>query len=324
ELSCLLEYADTVTAHNAQFERSIPNGVAGRKLGLPSLTVERMRCTMVMGYALGLPGSLEDMAPALGVEARKDLAGHRTMLKMCKPREPRKNEASGLYWYEDPADFDKLVAYCMQDVAVEREIEKRLLPLSPNELELWFLDQMVNDRGVLVDVELAEGAKRIVGSVSKKLDERMKIVSKDVDGMPRVRGVTDLQGLMAWARATGFPDIDSLAKDRLAALLARDDLDPQLHEALQIRQEGAKASVAKIDALLRSRGSAGRARGLLQFHAANTGRWAGRRFQPQNLKRPETPDAAMGDLIETLRGGEWGASAEMCFGPPLSAVSDSI
>src|SRR6185437_13430105 len=157
-----------------------------------------------------------------------------------------------------------------------------------------------------------------------QLDERMKEVSRDEHGMPRVRGVTDLQGLMAWARATGFPDIDSLPKDRLAALLARDDLDPQLREALQIRQEGAKASVAKIDALLRSRGSTGRARGLLQFHAANTGRWAGRRFQPQNLKRPETPDAAMGDLIETLRGGEWGASAEMCFGPPLSAVSDSI
>src|SRR6185312_4397062 len=74
-----LALADEVHAHNAQFERSITNGAAGRKLGLPSLFVKQMRCTMVMGYALGLPGSLKDMAPALGVGARKDLAGHRTM-----------------------------------------------------------------------------------------------------------------------------------------------------------------------------------------------------------------------------------------------------
>lgn len=319
-----LEDADEVHCHNAAFERMVINGAAGRKLGLPSLFVKQMRCTMVAGLALGLPGSLEGMAPAVGLDIRKDQAGHRVMLKMCKPRKPRKHEAAGLYWHEDPADFDKLVAYCAQDVAVEREIEKRLLPLSPNELELWFLDQRINDRGVLVDVELAEGAKRIVAKVAKELDKRMKIVSRDEHGMPRVRGVTDLSGLMAWARAGGFPDLDSLAKDRLAALLTRDDLPPQLREALQIRQEGAKASVAKIDTLLRSRGSTGRARGLLQFHAANTGRWAGRRFQPQNLKRPETPDAAMSELCDILRTGEWGPAEELCFGPALSAVGDSI
>lgn len=319
ELVKTLDAADTVTAHNFAFERAITNGAAGRKLGLPHLPIEKGRCTMVQAYALGLPGALEDAAPAAGLDVRKDLVGHRIMLKMCKPRKPRKNEAPGLYWHDDPDDFEKLVAYCRQDVEVERALEKRLLPLSQNELELWFLDQHINDRGVLVDVELAEACTRIVAKVAGELDNRMKKVSE-----LRVRGVTDLQGLMRWGRELGLADLDSLAKDRLAVLLARDDLDVRFRECLTIRQEGAKASVAKIDALLRSRGPDGRARGLLQFHAANTGRWAGRRFQPQNLKRPETPDSAMESLIETLRGGEWDDFADLAYGPALSAIGDTI
>src|SRR6185312_10524215 len=195
-LATALDEADEIWCHNSNFERLVTNGPAGRKLCLPSLGVERMRCTMTMAHALGLPGSLDDSAAAVGLEHRKDMVGHRMMLKLCKPRRPRKHEAPGLYWYSDPADLDRLATYCAGDVEVERALSKRLLPLSPNELALWFLDTRINDRGILVDVELAEGAKRIVAKVAHQLDERMKIVSRDEHGMPRVRGVTDLQGLM--------------------------------------------------------------------------------------------------------------------------------
>src|SRR5690606_14883383 len=79
--------------------------------------------------------------------------------------------------------------------------------------------------------------------------------------------------------------VDTLDKESIIEMLSRPGLDPQARRALELRQEAGKASVAKIDALLNGLSADGRAKGLLQYHAASTGRWGGRRFQPQNLKR---------------------------------------
>lgn len=313
--------AQPITAHNSQFERLILNGPGARRYGLPQVPIEKFRCTMVMAYALGLPGALDDAAAAVGLFYRKDQVGYRLMLAMCKPRRPRKGELGDkLLWRDSPEDRERLMAYCDADVEAERALEKRLLPLAPRELELWFLDQRINDRGVLVDAGLAEAAVKIVDDKKRELDARMLKASEF-----EVRSVTDLTNLVGFARRRGCPDVDSLAKDRLAELLVRDDLDPALRECLEIRQEGAKASVSKIDALLRSRCADGRGRGFLQFHAANTGRWAGRRFQPQNLKRPtHEDDDHIAEIIRLVRRGRWEPIDELMFGPALSAIGDII
>ena len=309
--------ADTVTAHNAQFERIITQFV-GPKYGLPKLPIEKMRCTMVMAYSLGLPGALENVAPAIGLKIEKDKVGHRLMLAMCKPRVAKKGDVGpGPFWRDSPEDRTRLYEYCLNDVAVERQLEKRLLPLKRSELELWFLDQKINDRGVFVDMPLADAAAAIVEKAVERINRKMFKISGGA-----VRGVTDMAGLLRFCKARGLADVDSLAKDRLAELLVREDLDPDVLQCLTLRQEGGRASVAKIRALQAGTNTRGRAQGLTQFYAANTGRWAGRRFQPQNLKRPEAKNQVESVIRAILAGNL--DMLEIEHGPALSAVGDTI
>ena len=117
----------TVMAHNVAFELAIWNQVCAPKYLWPTLMPEQCRCTMCMAYAMGLPGSLENAAAALGLPQRKDNLGKRIMLKACRPKE------DGTFWKfeDDPAMFRELFAYCQQDVEVERALHHRLLELSP-------------------------------------------------------------------------------------------------------------------------------------------------------------------------------------------------
>lgn len=346
--------------HNAQFERVIWHYILGPRYGFPEPHVTQWRCTMVMAYSMGLPGSLEMAAPAAGIDLAKDMVGRRLMLQMAKPRETKfaawylatigklqretswrdipfdaevdsDTDADGwqsfrlpggrkfveVRWWNTDEKVKRLVAYCKVDVEVERHLEKRLKPLKKSELALWHLDQVINDRGVLVDQELAEAARRIVEIAEQKLDARMAQVTNY-----EVIACSNRNQIIEFMRLRGV-DADSIAKDQLEELLAPDSGIPDdVREVLVLRREAAKASVAKIDAIQRGASPEdNRAKGLLQFHAASTGRWSGRRFQPQNLKRPE--ESAIGLIIDLILAGDYDM-LEMAFGEALSAVSDIL
>lgn len=300
-----------VYGHNSAFERQAFRYILAPRYGWPEPSVTQWRCTMVMAYAMALPGALEDAAPAAGIDLRKDAAGHRLMLQMARPR---KMTPDGPIWWNDPAKLERLIAYCRTDVEVERELAKRLRPLKDSELDLWHLDQVINDRGVFVDVALCNAAKSVVATTADKLDEAMRVVTEGAVG-----ACSNVGQLIAWVRTFGV-ETESIAKDVLEELLAT-DLPAPVRAALELRREAAKASVAKIEALLRGKSADGRARGLLQFHAAGTGRWAGRRFQPQNLKRPKLDDTDT--AIAVLMAGD-ADLVEALYGEPLSVVGDCI
>lgn len=313
-------------AHNASFERIIWRYILGPRYGFPEPDVTQWRCTMVMAYALGLPGSLENAALAVGLDIGKDMAGRRLMMQMARPRswkQPAKANHTGEdsdpvpVWWDDPGKIERLIQYCKVDVEVERALEKRLRPLSDSELALWHLDQTVNDRGVLVDEKLAHAAKTIVGEAQKKLDERMRELTNFT-----VSRCSNRNELVRWVREQGV-ECDSIAKAAMETLLEEDSpIPPHVREVLLVRQESAKASVAKIDALLNGKSPEdSRAKGLLQFHAASTGRWGGRRFQPQNIKRPDESD--IDTLIEVVASGDHDLCA-MMYDAPLSAVADTL
>ena len=305
---------DTLIAHNANFERAIWRHVMTARFGWPEPEIEQWRCTMVMALAMSLPGSLENAAAALGLEVRKDQAGYGQMLRMARPR---KVHADGsVLWWDQPERKEALYRYCIQDVEVECQLADRLLALRDFEQRLWWLDQKINDRGVGVDLQLCKAALRVVRDTSAKLDLEMANVT-DFD----VTACTNVSQLTGFVRAHGV-ETDSLAKGDLDNLL-RQELPPAVRRALELRKEAAKASVAKIDALMRGRSSDGRARGLLQYHAASTGRWAGRRFQPQNLKRPELKKGEIEGAIQAVLTGD-AETVEMLYGPPLSVVGDTI
>lgn len=299
-------------AFNAAFEINIEHGVMARKHGFPIIPIERQRCTMAQALAMALPGSLEQAAAAVGLNIQKDMAGNRLMLQMAKPR--KRNADGSFTWWDDEIKLLRLYSYAGTDVEVDRALDARIMRLNPFEQALWVLDQKINARGVPVDEALALKALQIVAETTERLDDEMRRVT-DME----VNACTSTIQLINFVKAHGL-EADSVAKDKVEELLSR-ELPDNVRRALELRKEAAKASVAKINALLTGMGADKRARGLLQYHAAGTGRWGGRRFQPQNLPRPEFFDVDA--AIEVIKTGSAKTVEALC-GPPLSIVSDCI
>lgn len=336
-------------AHNNQFEAIVEDYIAGPKHGFPVFEPTRQRCTMVGAYAMSLPGALENLAPAVGLDLKKDMVGKRLMLQMARPRKieyaagfadipfyavrvsemdvegwetyetPAGETIARVQWWNDRAKIERLKAYCSDDVAVERGVVKRLRPLKDSELALWHLDQKINKRGLLVDEALCNAAKGIVEAAQIDLDRRMSVVTEG-----DVSACSNRNQIVAFVRAQGV-ECDSIAKAAMEDLLEEsNDLPPKAREVLELRRESAKASVTKIDALLRGRSpDTGRACDLLQFLGAlATGRWGGRRFQPQNLVRPTFENLVPG-LIDAILAKDTEYLA-MLGVPLLTAVGDCL
>ncbi|MBB4017626.1 DNA polymerase [Chelatococcus caeni] len=320
-------------AHNAAFERLAEHYIMAPRYGWPEIPLERQRCTMVMAHAMALPGSLENAARALGLDVQKDTKGRALMLQMCRPRkgpDPKCSYCDGtgefygnlglacgcIQWWDEPEKRERLYTYCQHDVEVERSLHKRLVPLTPSELALWHLDQSINDRGVYVDVAMCESAKRIVKATAERLDKEMARVTEQ-----RVTACSQVQKLLEFVKLRGV-DATSLSKDTLTDILVRDDLPADVRRALELRRQAAKASVSKINALMAGKSSDGRSKMMLQFHAASTGRWAGRRFQPQNLMRPED-GFDVDQAVEAILVGDLDVM-DMMYEEPISAVANCI
>jgi DNA polymerase len=149
-----------IVAHNSSFETAIETLVMAPRCGWPLVPIERHRCTQAMALAAALPGSLEGSAAALDLPVQKDAEGHRLMLQMSKPRKPRRNEdPNQIYWHDDMDKRLRLYDYCKCDVEVERQLYRRLPPLSDAEQGIWILDAKINHYGFHVDRALAIAAQ---------------------------------------------------------------------------------------------------------------------------------------------------------------------
>jgi len=309
----------TFYAHNAQFELAIWNHIMVPRYGWPVLDPARVRCTMAMAYAMALPGSLENAAAALGLSEQKDMAGHRLMMQMSRPR--AYDEAGQPIWWDD---FDKQIAlqnYCKQDVRTEQALCKRLLTLSPSEQKLWALDYKINQRGVHVDRLAVSQAITVVKRESDRLNAELFKVTEGC-----VSSTTEVAALTKWIQARGV-GIDGLAKADVIDALKLDDVPADVRRALLIRQEGGKTSTAKLRTVLEILGGDDRARGLLQFHAAGTGRWGGRKLQPQNMPRPSIPHEVIEQVLDTLTTctpDEAHSLIATLFDNPLTVISDCL
>lgn len=301
-----------VYAHNAAFELAIWNNICVPRYGWPPLNPEQVRCTMAMCYAMGLPGALENAAPALGLAQRKDAVGKRVMLQLAKPK------TDGEFWTPEtaPEKLEQLYAYCKQDVEVERALHHRLMELSESEQRIWQLDYRINQRGIRVDLESIDKAIALVEQEKRRLDAEMLRVTGGVVGK-----CTEVQLLVKWIRSQGV-EIKGLAKaDVLDAL--QGDLPPAVEAALRLRKEAAKSSTAKLIAMKERASADGRVRGIHQYHGAATGRWAGRGIQAQNFPRPRPGigEAETDDIINHLSEH---AYIDMMYGPTMDAIADSL
>jgi DNA polymerase len=306
--------AGLVVAHNAPFEYCMWNGSGVRVYDVSPLYPSQMQCTMSEAYALSLPGSLEAGAAAVGITAQKDMAGHRLMLKMCKPRsiDPITGEIT---WWEDEADIIRLMAYCAQDLRVTQQYRKRLLRLSPTERRVWELDQEINNRGIAVDLSAAILGNQLVQDEQVRLNAEIRVVTKN-----EVPTYNSHVSLKKWLACNGIAT-EGVAKDAVATMLSLPYLSPRVRRALEIRQEASKSSTAKLDAFIARACADQRLKGLFQYHAAGTGRWAGRGVQPQNFPRPTIKQKEIEQIFTRLHDAE---ELEMMHGSIINALSNAL
>lgn len=279
----LLDPAITKRAFNAAFERICLSAYYGE-----DFPAEQWECTMVAAARMGLPLSLEQVAKVLKLSQQKDTEGRnliRYFSMPCKPTKTNGMRTRNLPEH-DPVKWQKFTGYCTQDVEVERAISNKLQPfliVPVKEKLLYILDQNINDRGVFVDQQLIRNAIAIDSAYKDTLFTE----SAEITSLSNPNSVAQLK---AWLSEETGADVSSLTKEAILEMLKATDSE-EVERVLRIRQEMAKTSVKKYDAMLEAVGANGRIRGLLQFYGANrTGRWAGRMVQVQNLPQNHLND----------------------------------
>ena len=303
-----------MVAWNANFERQIWNAVMVPRYGFPEIPLERWHCTMARALAMGLPGALDKAAEALGVAEQKDKEGHALMMRMAKPR--RVQPDGTILWWDDADRRGRLERYCQQDVRTELSIAERLMPLSESERQVWLLDQRINDRGVGLDLPLVNALTRLGGLAQADADRRMRELT---DGA--VKQLTQAGALKTWLEGRGL-FLDGVAKDDVRDAL-EGELDPVVEEVLLLRQEAGGTSSRKLGAMAASVGRGSRIRGMLAYHGASTGRWAGRLVQPQNLPRGSIKHKHLEPCLPLVLAGN-GRALELLFGSLHAVVPSSL
>lgn len=309
-LDLLSDPSVLVWAFNAAFERMVLNGYY--RLGI---AIRRFRCAMALAYMHAFTGDLENVGRQIGFddEHLKDPDGKRLMKMFSMPQKVTKNQPNR--WRNertDPIDWRKYGAYCGRDVKAEKAITNWLLqyPVPDLEWEIWALDQEINDIGIPIDRVFVVNAIRFADKRKLELTNRM-------------RDLTDLANpgspsqLLAWLKDHGYP-YDDLRKDTVKITLNRhadenDDVEitPLGIKVLKLRQNQARTSVRKYNAILQRLGPDSRIRHILQYGGASrTLRWAGRAMQPQNL--PRTPKwmeelEVLERITDLVRKGDYGA-----------------
>lgn len=309
--------SDTVvkTAYNAQFERVC----LSRYLKLPEgeyLNPQSWYCTAVQAAELALPLSLADVGSVLGLERQKMTEGKELIKYFCVPCKPTKSNGNRTRNRpcHDINKWETFKKYCMRDVDVERQIADKLkmYPIRDEEHRLYVLDQIINDRGVLVDSELAEQAVKLNSIQTTVAVEQAYMIT----GLENPNSVTQLK---QWLKENGV-EIESLSKKAVKSLA--DETDGDVSEMLKLRLLMAKTSVKKYEAVIRSVCSDNRVHGMMRFCGANrTGRWSGNILQPQNLPQNHLPDLTLARDI--VKDGDF-EMLDMMFGNVPNVLSDLI
>lgn len=264
-----------LAAWNAQFERLLWNQVFAPKHGAPIIPLERFYCVAALSRARGFPGALEKAARFAGLPVQKDVDGHYIMMKLCKPR--RIEEDGTIVWWDSPDEYLRQGEYCKQDVEVERAMFHSFVPFNERELAAYHMSERINDRGICIDVPLAEAAVR--GVVSERIDATAAIISL-TDGY--VKTPSQVQKIREWV-GQEWKELPDLAKSTIQDALQEDDIPPYVADVLEIRLEQGRAAISKFDAMLH-REIGGIVRGLFMFRGAGqTGRFSSTGLQVHNL-----------------------------------------
>lgn len=299
------------TAFNANFERTC----LSKHLGI-YLEPDAWRCTAVQASLLALPLTLEGVGAVLGLDKQKMSEGKELIKYFCSPCKPTKANGGRIRNLpcDAPEKWELFKTYCIRDVDVEKQIRERLwrYPIPEKEQAFYCMDQRINDRGIMVDLELVNH------SVACDLLYKETAAEKayTLTGLDNPNSVSQLK---EWLERKGLC-VDSLAKDVVRELVGQ--TNGAVQEMLKLRLATSKTSVKKYEAIERSVCHDSRVRGLLKFYGANrTGRWAGRLVQIHNLPQNHISDLELArDLV---REGRY-AEVEMLYESTPNVLSELI
>lgn len=298
-LSVLTDNSVIKWAFNANFERVC----LSKYLGLPVgeyLDPQSWRCSMIWSAYMGFPLSLAGAGAVLGLPEQKLKEGKELIKYFCVPCTPTKSNGGRTRNLPEhaPEKWVQFKAYNKRDVEVEMAIQDKLrkFPVPDFVWEEYCLDQRINDRGIALDMAVVENA---IG-----FDEQSKaLLSAKMQELTSLDNPNSVQQMKQWLSENGL-EMDSLGKKEVSAILKT---APQpLAEVLSLRQQLAKSSVKKYQAMKNAVCSDGRAHGMFQFYGANrSGRWAGRLIQLQNL--PQNHISDLEQARELVKSGNYAA-----------------
>lgn len=323
-------------AHKADFEKAIWRRIMVDRFGFPDIPNERWHDTMSVCAMKALPQKLDVVTRVLRLPHLKDAAASKVVIAMSKPATRGPNKG---YYDRSPEKRKIAYDYCAGDVDAQIGLHHRVGWLTEEERRVWLLDQAINERGVRFDLPYIHACREVVRKATGPL-------AAEFQGITGGLNFTQRDKIMAWCLAEGVK-LPDMTKETLKRLLGADeedmdheddpdedadevddvDLPPAVHRALSIRRLIGSASIKKLPSMELYCGSDSRARGLLQYHGAAPGLWAGRGPQPQNYPR--------GSLIIGDKPPEpwWLVDAIMTedpdyvaclFGPPVEAVVSGL
>ena len=294
-LAALSDESVTKWAFNAMFERVCLSNYLGEWL-----EPESWKCSMVWSATLGLPLSLENVGTVLGLEKQKLSEGKDLIRYFCVPCKPTKANGGRMRNLpeHDREKWERFKAYNLRDVEAEMQIQQRLAKFPVPEFiwEEYRQDQEINDRGIGVDMEMVKQAIAMDGRSKAELSVAMKELTE-------LENPNSVQQMKRWLLENGV-ETDSLDKKAVAAML--EGAPEPLKTVLTLRQQLARSSVKKYQAMENAVCADSRAHGMFQFYGANrTGRFSGRIIQLQNLPQNHIPDLAQARGL--VRAGDFDA-----------------
>jgi DNA polymerase bacteriophage-type len=320
DLVAAIESGAEIWAFNVAFEMLCFDWLHANA-GWPLPRPEQFRCTAATAAAMALPRALGDLGEALGLSTQKDKEGARLMRMFSIPDKHGNFKSPA----DHPAEWEAYKRYCDIDVLTEAEADKRLVPLSDFEQQVWQMSERINRRGVRIDRVSARAAIRLAEKAKALLDAEMRATTGGA-----VTACSQVAKLVAWVQDQGV-DLSSAAKAELTDALGQPGLPDHVRHALELRQEAAKTSVAKLEAMLKRASADGRVRGSFIYHGASTGRWVNTGVNFANMPRPRRAYDEAKPRADVLFSAFRQADPSLlkmlygdALGRPLHLVSDAI
>ena len=310
---------ELITAHSSMFDRHVLEFA----LGIPTPR-ERWRDTLVQALSHGLPGGLDKLCAIFKLDegVAKKKTGKQLIQLFCKPR-PKNMKVRRATRLTHPEEWQDFIDYAVSDVAAMRELAGKMPTwnYTGRELELWHLDQKINDRGFAVDLDLANSAITAITAAQKKLAARTQVLTDyNPETGEGVKSTTQRDKLLEHLLEYYGVALPDLQADTLERRINDPELPIELRELLAIRLQATTSSTSKYRALLNGE-IGGRLYGTAQFNGAmRTGRWAHRQFQPGNMPRPNMKQWEIDEGIEAIKGGY----VDLLHGNVMRVASNAI